>query len=70
MVALLDPSDDQDDILRMKRSREKQYVFDVGLGPNSSQVSKVFPNEYIIIYLRSYVLFRVRGFQRWIIKTK
>ncbi len=38
MVVLMDPCDDPDDILRVNRSREKQYVFDLALGPAASQV--------------------------------
>ncbi|KAK3755909.1 hypothetical protein QZH41_019437 [Actinostola sp. cb2023] len=37
MVVLQDPNEDQDDILRVNRSREKQYVFDHSFGPVSSQ---------------------------------
>jgi len=39
LVVLKDPNEDQDDILRANRSREKQYIFDCAFGPNASQVS-------------------------------
>ncbi len=42
MVVLMDPCDDPDDILRVNRSRERQYVFDLALGPAASQVGIVF----------------------------
>ena len=38
LVVLKDPNEDQDDILRANRSREKQYIFDCAFGPNSNQV--------------------------------
>ena len=38
MVCLLDPSDNDDDILRVNRSREKTYVFDHSFGPFATQV--------------------------------
>ena len=38
-MVLKDPNEDQDDILRVNRSREKQYIFDRAFGPNSNQVS-------------------------------
>ena len=38
MVVLIDPSDDPDDVLRINRSREKQYVFDVTFDGNTTQV--------------------------------
>lgn len=37
LVVLKDPNEDQDDILRANRSREKQYIFDCAFGPNSNQ---------------------------------
>lgn len=37
LVVLKDPNEDQDDILRANRSREKQYIFDYAFGPNSNQ---------------------------------
>ena len=40
-MVLKDPNEDQDDVLRANRSREKQYIFDCAFGPNSSQVSHV-----------------------------
>lgn len=39
---LKDPNEDQDDILRANRSREKQYIFDCAFGPSSNQVSQSF----------------------------
>ena len=38
LVVLQDPNEDQDDILRANRSREKQYVFDIAFGSNATQV--------------------------------
>ena len=38
LVVLRDPNEDQDDILRANRSRERQYIFDVAFGPNATQV--------------------------------
>ncbi|EDO38070.1 predicted protein, partial [Nematostella vectensis] len=38
LVVLRDPNEDTDDILRVNRSREKQYVFDHAFGPTASQV--------------------------------
>lgn len=40
-MVLKDPNEDQDDVLRANRSREKQYIFDCAFGPNSSQVSHI-----------------------------
>lgn len=37
LVVLKDPNEDQDDILRVNRSREKQYIFDCAFGQNSNQ---------------------------------
>ncbi|RMX54942.1 hypothetical protein pdam_00012704 [Pocillopora damicornis] len=37
LVVLKDPNEDQDDILRANRSREKQYIFDCAFGQNSNQ---------------------------------
>lgn len=37
MVVLLDPADDPDDVLRVNRSREKQYVFDCIFDGSCSQ---------------------------------
>ncbi|CAD5123606.1 DgyrCDS11934 [Dimorphilus gyrociliatus] len=37
MVVLMDPLEDPDDILRANRSREKQYVFDLGFDGNATQ---------------------------------
>lgn len=37
MVVLMDPLEDPDDILRANRSREKQYVFDLGFDGNTTQ---------------------------------
>ena len=37
-MVLKDPNEDQDDILRANRSREKQYIFDCAFGPSSDQV--------------------------------
>lgn len=37
LVVLKDPNEDQDDILRANRSREKQYIFDCAFGPSSNQ---------------------------------
>lgn len=41
LLVLKDPNEDQDDVLRANRSREKQYIFDCAFGPNSSQVSHI-----------------------------
>lgn len=39
MVVLMDPAaDDPDDVLRVGRSREKQYVFDIAFDGASTQV--------------------------------
>ena len=37
-MVLQDPSDATDDILRQNRSRQKEYLFDCALGPQTSQV--------------------------------
>ncbi|KXJ07474.1 Kinesin-like protein KIF19 [Exaiptasia diaphana] len=37
LVVLRDPNEDQDDILRVNRSREKQYVFDHAFNPGATQ---------------------------------
>ena len=37
LIVLLDPHDDNDDILRVNRSREKQYIFDHIFYPNATQ---------------------------------
>ncbi|KAL8610503.1 Kinesin-like protein kif19 [Nucella lapillus] len=37
MVVLMDPSEDPDDILRVNRSREKQFVFDCNFDGNATQ---------------------------------
>ena len=37
LVVLKDPNEDVDDILRVNRSREKQYTFDCAFGPQASQ---------------------------------
>ena len=42
LVVLKDPNEDQDDILRVNRSRERQYIFDCAFGPSSNQVSQSF----------------------------
>lgn len=47
LVVLKDPNEDQDDVLRANRSREKQYIFDCAFGPNSSQVSLIMTYLFI-----------------------
>jgi kinesin family protein 18/19 len=37
MIVLMDPSDDQDDILRANRSRERQFIFDMVFDPRTTQ---------------------------------
>lgn len=39
-MVLQDPSDATDDILRQNRSRQKEYLFDCVLRPQTSQVSE------------------------------
>ena len=51
-MVLKDPNEDQDDVLRANRSREKQYIFDCAFGPNSSQVSHIMD---IFVSLKSAV---------------
>ena len=46
-MVLKDPNEDQDDVLRANRSREKQYIFDCAFGPNSSQVSHIMTYFFI-----------------------
>ena len=50
MVVLIDPSDDPDDILRINRSREKQYVFDVTFDGNTTQVSLIVTYTLLQLY--------------------
>lgn len=38
MVVIMDPMEDPEDVLRVGRSREKQYVFDIALDGASTQV--------------------------------
>ena len=38
MVVLLDPMEDKDDVLRVNRSREKQFVFDHTFDGSATQV--------------------------------
>ena len=38
MVVLMDPLEDRDDVLRVNRSREKQFVFDLTVDGTASQV--------------------------------
>ena len=38
VVVLKDPTEDPDDVLRAKRSREKHYVFDRAFEAGSTQV--------------------------------
>ena len=59
-MVLKDPNEDQDDILRANRSREKQYIFDCAFGPNSNQVSKV------IVYVKLDSSDHPTGVNRWI----
>ena len=40
-MVLQDPNDATDDILRQNRSRQKEYLFDCVLGPQTSQVSEI-----------------------------
>ncbi len=37
LVVLMDPNDDNDDILRANRSREKKYIFDQTFNQQSTQ---------------------------------
>ena len=38
MVVLMDPLEDREDVLRVNRSREKQFVFDLTVDGTASQV--------------------------------
>ena len=38
LVVLMDPTDENDDILRQNRSREKQFMFDLALDGQTTQV--------------------------------
>jgi len=39
LVVLMDPVDESDDVLRQNRSREKQFMFDLVLDGQSTQVA-------------------------------
>ncbi|KAF0308476.1 Kinesin-like protein KIF19 [Amphibalanus amphitrite] len=42
MVTLMDNDGDKNDVLRQKRRQEKQFVYDIAFGEDSSQVSRVW----------------------------
>ena len=52
LVVLMDPVDETDDILRQNRSREKQFMFDLALDGQSTQVTRLLIPRQLYSYRR------------------